>query len=116
VDLGALLGGVREGKIAYLVTSITVERGMEVTLGASADWWMQWRLNGEVICDTLAQGNGGYPYHSFLVHRFVARLKTGRNLLVVKVISGSGGFRELTQMKRHRAGVWDGVQKDTLPQ
>jgi hypothetical protein len=23
---------------------------------------------------------------------------------------------ELTQMKRHRAGIWDGAENDTLPQ
>lgn len=120
VDLGALLGGVSEGKTAYLLTSLTVEQEMEVTFGASADWWMRWWLNGQTIYDTLAEGNRS-PHHTTLAHWLVARLKTGRNLLAVKVVSGSmgyclaaGGPRELRELQRQMQAVgnyplWSGA-------
>jgi hypothetical protein len=99
------LGGVSEGKTAYLLTSLTLEREMEVTFGASADWWMQWWLNGQAIYDTLTEGNRNHQDHDTLNHRFAARLQTGKNLLAVKVVSGSGGYclaaggpRELRQL------------------
>jgi len=104
VDLGALLGGVSEGKSCWLMTSVSVEREMEVTFGASADWWMQWWLNGQVIYDTLVRGNSEVD-HDRLSHRFTVRLQAGRNLFAVKVVSGSGGYclaaggpRELPQL------------------
>ena len=91
LDLGALLGGKETGKTAYLATTVTAERDMDVTFGAGADWWMKWWMNGEVVCDTMAAGNGNRPPTAF-DNRFKARLKPGRNLLAVKVVSGPEGF------------------------
>ncbi len=89
-DLGAQLGGRKEGKTAYLLTAIDVEREMDVTLCASADWWMKWWLNGHPVYDTLEKGNEGNP--SSLIHSFMVRLKAGRNLIAVKVVSGTSSF------------------------
>jgi len=91
LDLGAMLGGTAEGKTAYLLAVIEAVKAMEVELGAGADWWMKWWVNGEVVCDTLRTGNNA-PWFSVLDHRFTARLKAGRNLVAVKVVSGSSGF------------------------
>jgi len=91
LDLGALLGGKNEGKTAYLLTIVEAAEAMEIDLGAGSDWWMKWWVNGEVVCDTLAIGNGNSPL-SPADHRFTARLKAGKNLVAVKVVSGSGGF------------------------
>ncbi len=91
LDLGALLGGKAEGKTAYLLATIEADRAMEVTLGAGADWWMKWWVNGTAVCDTTASGNGNSP-PSVCDQRFTARLKVGRNLIAVKVVSGSDSF------------------------
>jgi len=91
LDLGALLGGQEVGKTAYLLASVEAEKATEIDLGAGADWWMKWWVNGEVVCDTLTTGNGNAP-PSPADYRFKARLKAGKNLIAVKVDSGSGGF------------------------
>jgi hypothetical protein len=117
LDLGASLGGRKEGKTAYLITAITVEREMEVTLCASADWWMKWWLNGCPIYDTLGNGNEGNP--GSLTHSFKVRLRAGSNLFAVKVISGTGGFtlktggpRELREYLRGSKLVVSKVMED----
>jgi len=91
LDLGALLGGQAVGKTAYLLATVDATKDMAVELGAGADWWMKWWVNGEVVCDTLKEGNDKWP-PSGLDHRFTARLKSGSNLVAVKAVSGSGGF------------------------
>jgi len=100
---------LKVGKTAYLLTTVTVEKDTEVTLGAGADWWMKWWVNGQVVCDTLATGNNAHP-PSLLDRSFPVRLRAGRNLIVVKVISGSGGFtlaaggpREVREFLQRRA-------------
>jgi len=60
LDIGARLGGKAEGKTAYLLANVEVARDTEVELGAGADWWMKWWVNGEVVCDTLQDGNGSW--------------------------------------------------------
>ncbi|MDD5705867.1 MAG: hypothetical protein PHR35_08070 [Kiritimatiellae bacterium] len=90
LELGSLLGGGQVGKIAYVVAEIDTNEAAEVTLGAGADWWMKWWVNGEVACDTMDTGNGRAPV-SGDNHIFNMRLRQGRNVVAVKVRSG-GGF------------------------
>ena len=91
LDLGALLGGKQAGKTAYLVAVVEADKAGVVTLGAGADWWMKWWVNGQVVCDTLADGNDLHPPN--LTDRvFTANLRAGTNLVVAKVVSGSGSF------------------------
>lgn len=52
---------------------------------------MKWWANGTVVCDTTADCNGTHP-PSVQVHCFSALIKTGRNLLAVKAVSGVGSF------------------------
>ena len=87
LDLGALLGGKGDGKSAYLLATIEADKETEVELGAGADWWMKWWVNGAVVCDTMALGNGNWP-PSPADHRFTARLQAGRNPVAVKVVRG----------------------------
>ncbi|MBU4211197.1 MAG: hypothetical protein KKD33_01285, partial [Verrucomicrobia bacterium] len=91
LNLGALLGSVEVGKTAYLVTELTVDEDTEVTLGTGMDWWIKWWVNGQVVCDTTSTGNES-TMMSLLDHCFNVRLRKGRNLLVVKAVSGRGGF------------------------
>jgi len=91
LDLGALLGGSAQGITAYAVATIEADKDTEIELGAGADWWMKWWVNGEVVFDTLATGNGSHP-PSVSDHRFTARLRAGRNLIAIKVVNGGGSF------------------------
>jgi len=91
LDLGALLGGKGDYKTAYAVMTVEADKNTEIELGAGADWWMKWWVSGEVVCDTLATGNGSHP-PSVSNHRFTARLRAGRNLIAVKAVSGCGSF------------------------
>ena len=90
-DLGAPLGGQGIGKTAYLLAVVESTKDLDLELGAGADWWMKWWVNGEVVCDTTSAGNRAHP-PGVLDHRFTARLKAGGNLIAVKVVSGGGGF------------------------
>ena len=64
-----------------------------VRVGASADWWMAWFVNGQKVFDTLEVGNGaGYAITD---HVFEVPLKKGSNVVVVQVLSGSQGWKLL---------------------
>ncbi len=91
IDLGELLGGVVMGKTAYLVALLESDCVCEVELGAGADWWMKWWVNGRVVCDTLEVGNESHP-PSLCDFRFPVRLAAGRNLVAIKVVSGMGSY------------------------
>jgi len=91
LDLGALLGGKGDGKTAYLLATIHVREAGPVTLGAVADWWMKWWVNGQVVCDALTTGNDAHP-PGIADRVFVAPLRAGPDLIAAKVVSGSGSF------------------------
>lgn len=94
LNLAAPFGGHRRGDTAYLFGILHAERGAEVLVGAGADWWMAWWVNGEPVYDTLEQGNGpaGVSRES---HVFTVRLKPGANVVVARVSGGREGFRLL---------------------
>ncbi len=91
IDFEKLGGNMRERETALLFATVDSPREQTVRIGASADWWMQWAVNGQVVYDTLDRGNGGG--YSITDHMFEMPLKQGRNLLVVKVQSGSQGWK-----------------------
>ncbi|OGV74471.1 MAG: hypothetical protein A3K19_05345 [Lentisphaerae bacterium RIFOXYB12_FULL_65_16] len=92
IDLGALLGGQADGKTAYAFADVTVDKETDVTLGAGADWWMQWWVNGQPVYDTLKNGNEKHP-PQMSDHVFRVRLKPGKNTVAVRVVSGTASFR-----------------------
>jgi hypothetical protein len=80
-----------EEKVPAMVTGIVqCADDRTVTMGAGADFWMQWTLDGRPVFDDLTNGNG--PGYTPLDHLFDLHLKKGLNLLVCKVLSGSQGF------------------------
>lgn len=77
----------------------------EYTLGAGADWWMRYYLNGEVIIDTLKTGNGKDPPR-VSDHTKTVKVKKGKNVIAVKFLTGGGssvlavgGANELRKVK-----------------
>ncbi len=92
VNLADTLGlKAREGMGAWLFTEITSDSDRTVEMGAGADWWMEWFVNGKKVYDTLGAGNGSGSF-DIRNHRFKIPLKKGANVLAVRVLSGSAGF------------------------
>lgn len=92
IDIAKAAGYYKEKAAALLYTEIGSPGDMEVEVGAAADWWMEWYVNGEKVYTTLPAGN---RYIDFIVfdHRFKLPLKKGRNVIAVKVLSGAAGWR-----------------------
>lgn len=93
VDFEQLGGTIRERETAVLMATVTSATDQTVRVGASADWWMQWTVNGQPVYSTLERGNGGG--YSINDHTFDLPLKKGENLIAVKAQSGSMGWKIL---------------------
>lgn len=88
------LGGVRtERAPAVAFAYLDSDSEQTIKIGASADFWMAWFVNGKPVFDTLKVGNGGG--YSIQDHVFDVPLKKGRNLLAVQVLAGSQGWKVL---------------------
>jgi hypothetical protein len=85
--------GVRsQEKLSALVFGeVDSPRDQVVSMGAAADYWMAWFVNGQAVYDTMEYGNGGSV--SILDHTFTIHLRAGRNLLSARVLSGTQGFK-----------------------
>lgn len=106
LDFAPLFGGqfLRKCGWAYAVLDSPIE--CDYTIGAGADWWMQYNLNGTPVIDTLNTGNLKSPY---AINNYVqtVRLKKGKNIIAVKLITGTassvlklGGPNELRSLNR----------------
>ena len=98
IDLMALFTGggttrtIRTGDWAYLTGVVHCDKGGTLLIGAGADWWMQWIIDGKPVFDTLAMGNET-PAYSLSNHVFRVRLEKGDHTVCVLVKSGSAGWR-----------------------
>ena len=91
IDLAEVLGRRERGMTVYLFGTVVAPRDMDVLIGAGADWWMQWWVNGETAHDTLEEGNRSQDF-TIGAHVFDARLRAGENVVVARVIGGREGF------------------------
>jgi len=93
IDIKKIAGGFRKQACAMLFAEITVEGPTTVRIGTSADWWMQWRLNGKVVLSTLDFGNNRYylggDRNRLTDYVLDLPLTAGRNVVAVKVLAGS---------------------------
>ncbi len=94
IDIAPLGGGVGERKEAILFAEIESPRAQTVQIGASADWYMEWFVNGQKAYSTLESGNVGAQ--SLTSHVFPVALRAGKNLVAVRVQSGSRGWNFLS--------------------
>jgi hypothetical protein len=76
--------------INYMMLEITAEQAGRLPVGFGANWGTIWWLNGEEIYDTRV-GNMGDPM-ARNAHQFLAPLRAGKNLFVVRVCSGGPGW------------------------
>ncbi len=63
-----------------------------MTVGMAADWWFECFINGEPGYNTLGKGNMSQSFAPEN-HVFNLPVKKGKNLIAVRVISGSAGWR-----------------------
>lgn len=91
IDIGSIAGGYakKDAAIAFAMVNSPVEQ--EVEIGASADWWMAWYVNGKEIYSTLARGNKG-PVE-ITTHRFPIKLRKGSNIVAARVLSGISSWK-----------------------
>ncbi|HCD35007.1 MAG TPA: hypothetical protein DER01_21560, partial [Phycisphaerales bacterium] len=92
LDLGQLAGSVKERNTAILFNSFQSDQAGTMRLGVSADWWMELYVNGKKEFDTMDRGNGTNRYIPD-DHVVNFPVKAGENVLAVKVLSGSAGWR-----------------------
>jgi hypothetical protein len=93
LDLAALAKGTfQEGDTAILYNEFDCTEAGTMRLGMAADWWMEVHVNGQKTYSTL---KGGNKVNTFLPsdHVFDFPTKKGKNLIAVKVLSGSGGWK-----------------------
>ncbi len=80
-----------EQRVCYAFAKVRCEQAGKLVIGAGADWWMQWFLDGRSVYNTLASGNGAKPY-SPANHTFAADVEAGEHVLAVMVKAGSAGW------------------------
>ncbi len=91
IDLQQVVGEAPRGSAVYLYATITADQETDLPIGASADAWMQWWLDGEPVYDTLDTGNQHFPY-SPQDHVFTVHLSPGEHVLTVCVVKGAHSF------------------------
>jgi len=87
------------GQVAYAFAKINCPKAGKLLIGAGADWWMQWYLDGKPIFDTLKGGNEP-SLHNYWSKRICAPtdyifdvdVTAGEHVLAVIVKSGSKGW------------------------
>lgn len=93
VDLAALAGGMfHEKACAILYNEFTSENAGIIEVGVSSDWWMEVFVNGQSVFSTMGTGNQVHSYKP-ADHSFRTPVKVGRNLMAIKVLSGTEGWR-----------------------
>ena len=114
IDLKALTGGSAEKRQGICMAEVDVPADLDAEIGASADFWMEWWVNGKSVFSTLSEGNG--TVGTLLGHTFPVHLNKGKNLLAVRVLSGQGGWTlvsggppAVTAARREREGKSDGA-------
>lgn len=88
--LNGLVPGFSPRSAALIVNEFEHDREEAFYAGFAADWWMEVQLNGATLLSTLAKGNGK-PF-DLEQHKVLLPVKKGKNVLKVKVLSGSGGW------------------------
>ncbi len=92
LDFIPLGKGSGEGSIAVAYNTINVTEACAIKAGFAADWWMEVWFNGKKVYDTLKKGNES-PAFQPDDHLLTLQARPGKNILAVKVISGSAGWR-----------------------
>ncbi|MBR0458840.1 MAG: beta-galactosidase, partial [Victivallales bacterium] len=77
---------------ATFYQEVEAKRDGNMTVGAAADWWFECFVNGNLAYSTMEKGNMVSTFQP-TDYPFQLPLKKGRNLVAVRVFSGSAGWR-----------------------
>jgi hypothetical protein len=91
LDLGRQFGKFGPNRSAYAMGRIVCRKAGRLVVNASADWWMEWYLDGELLYSTLASGNEGSA-RSLAAHTFSRDVSRGEHTVAVFVRAGSLGW------------------------
>lgn len=86
IDLQQKNDAMKEKRCALLFNDFESETAGVMSIGINADWWFECFINGKKIYDTMSTGNGSKT------HKITLPVEAGRNLLAVKIYSGSKGW------------------------
>ncbi|RMD74330.1 MAG: metallophosphatase family protein, partial [Lentisphaerae bacterium] len=90
VDLVPILGRPPSGKGALARSQFFISEAGEYHLILSADWACQIWIDGRIVFDTLATGNGKSA--DCAGHHICLGLEAGNHDIIIFVVSGSGGW------------------------
>lgn len=91
-DIAEAEGGPREKACAIFFQEFEAPADGTMTLGMAADWYFECFINGSRVYGTLDYGNLSKRFIPE-DHVFNAPVRKGKNLIAVKVYSGSAGWR-----------------------
>ncbi len=86
------LSAETSGHCAVIYNEFVAASDGVMKIGAAADWWMEIYVNGNVVYSTMKNGNGISKYIPE-AHVFTFPVKKGKNILAVKIIGGSAGWK-----------------------
>lgn len=98
LDLGQRMPGTNHGdwargKTVYLMAPVAAAADTSISIGAGADWWMQWWVDGRPVFDTLgAYGNSTSKPITPRDYVFEVPLTKGQHVLAVAVVGNHNGF------------------------
>ena len=103
IDLGQLAGNIMAKNCAIFYRQFESPEAGRMTVGVSADWWMELYVNGDMVFSSMKNGNIS---HSFVPDDHIVEIpiKAGRNLIAAKVLSGSEGWRFVCGKPTRRVG------------
>jgi alpha-galactosidase len=101
VDLGHLYGKPVEGRTAYVFMTITAPQTGQYSIGIGADWWFTAWIDGKEMGSTMGKGNGSWPPREDN-NAINASLDEGEHVLVIRVVSGTGGMMLAAGMHSYR--------------
>ncbi len=91
IDLAAIYNKPGTKSEALMFNEFYCKSGCVLNAGFSADWWMEIYLNGKLAYSTMQVGNVS-PYFTPQDHQVKLNCTPGKNILAVKVKSGSNGW------------------------
>jgi len=80
------------GKIAVVYNELISDKNKIIKIGFAADWWMEVYVNGKLVYSTIKSGNVSRLYQPS-DHIVDIPVNAGDNLVAVKVLSGSEGWK-----------------------
>lgn len=92
LDIARISPSFAAKDVAVLVNEFEAPGDGFMQLGCAADYWFEFMVNGKVAYDTLVTGNREQGYLP-TDHVFNIPVRKGKNLVVVRVLAGSAGWR-----------------------